>query len=197
MKFSSLFFIVFCTYSFAQKTVTGIQNPSKIIYDEQSITFTNGTHIKATSQSNFHAYIDKVYSKDPLNFNYDISGNQIKRYFNITIVSGKKSFNNDNETTFDKVEIIPESIKEIETVFQVHQVYPNPTPGPLNIKWNTEDGVQDIQLYDLTGKEIKNYQINKLSNNIEINISNTPPGIYILRFITTKGEVISRKIIKK
>ncbi|MGL5233775.1 MAG: T9SS type A sorting domain-containing protein [Empedobacter falsenii] len=177
---------------FGQKTITGTQSPSAIIYDEQSITFTNGTHIKATSQSKFHAYIDKVYSKDPLNFEYDLSGNQIKRYFNISIVSGKTS--SANETTFDKVEIVQESIKEIETVFQV---YPNPTPGPLNIKWNTEEGVQDIKLYDLTGKEVKNYQVNKLSNNIEINISNVPAGVYVLRFITSKGEIISKKIIKK
>lgn len=177
---------------FGQKTITGVQNPSAIIYDEQSITFTNGTSIKATNQSKFHAYIDKVYSKNPLNFEYDLSGNQIKRYLTITISSGR--LNTDNTTSYDKVEIIQETIKEIETVFYV---YPNPTSGPLNIKWNTEGGIQDIQLYDLTGQEVKNYQVNKLSNNIEMNISNVAAGIYVLRFITSNGEVISKKIIKK
>ncbi|WP_291119215.1 T9SS type A sorting domain-containing protein [Empedobacter sp. UBA7248] len=195
MRKTLFFILTIISFSsvLAQKTITGNQNPSLIVYDEQSITFTNGTHIKATSQSKFHAYIDKVYTKDPLNFNYDISGNQIKRYLNITITSIPKT-SSPNMTSFDKIEIVQESIKEIETIFQV---YPNPTQGPLNIKWNTTEGVQDIQLYNLAGQEVKNYQVNKLSNNIEMNISNVPSGIYVLRFITTKGEVISRKIIKK
>lgn len=191
----SLFFLFstfFCSILFGQKVISTSQNASKTIYDNSSITFEPGSQIIATNQSLFHAYIDKVYSKDPLNFEYDLSGNQIKRYLSVT-VSSSKSIANGNQT-FDKVEIVEESPKVMETVFQV---YPNPTPGPLNIKWNTKEGVQDIQLYDLTGKEVKNYQVNKLSNNIEVNISNVPAGVYVLRFITASGEVISKKIIKK
>jgi len=176
----------------AQKTITGEQNPSLVIYDNQSITFTNGAHIKSTSQSNFHAYIDNVYSNNPLQFEYDPSGNQTRRYLNIMISSHKMS--SAGTEIFDKVEIIEESSKVVENLFQI---FPNPTSGPLNIKWNSTNGIQDIELYDLTGKQLKNYSINKSSNNIEINISNTPSGVYIIRFITTNGEVISRKIIKK
>lgn len=187
-----LFFTSFCSILFGQKIINTDQSASKTIYDNLSITFETGSQIVASNQSLFHAYIDNVYSNDPLRFEYDLSGNQIKRYINITISSAKTTINGD--TIYDEVEIVQESPQIIETVFQV---YPNPTPGPLNIKWNTKEGVQDIQLYDLTGKEIKNYQVNRLTNTIELNISQVPSGVYVLRFITTSGEIISKKVIKK
>lgn len=187
-----LFFTSFCSILFGQKIINTNQSASKTIYDNLSITFETGSQIVASNQSLFHAYIDNVYSNDPLRFEYDLSGNQIKRYINITISSAKTTINGD--TIYDEVEIVQESPQIIETVFQV---YPNPTPGPLNIKWNTKEGIQDIQLYDLTGKEIKNYQVNRLTNTIELNISQVPSGVYVLRFITTSGEIISKKVIKK
>jgi len=181
-----------CSITFAQKTINTNQNENQVIYDDLSISFEPGFQVIGTNQSKFHVYIDKVYSNDPLNFDYDLSGNQIKRYVNITILSSKSK--SPEKISFDRIEIVQEVSEVIETIFQV---YPNPTPGPLNIKWNTKEGVQDIQLYDLAGQEVKNYRVNKLSNSIEMDISDVSSGIYVLRFITIKGEVMSKKIIKK
>lgn len=191
MKFYCLPFILFSSIIFAQKTINSVQNASRTIYDETSITFEPGSQIVSSNQSTYFAYIDNIYAND-LNFEYDLSGNQIKRYLTLVISSGRP--NSDNTTSYDIVEIVEELPESIETVFEV---YPNPTPGPLNIKWNTQEEIKDIQLYDLTGKEIKNYQLNKLFNRIELNISNVPSGIYMLKFITEKGKIISKKIIKK
>lgn len=202
MKFPLLLFIIFCSSSFAQKTINTSQNADQNVSDVQSITFDNGAQIIASNQSNYFAFIDSnsdgvpdydvELTNNTLDFSYDIAGNQIKRLLNIVIVSGRSSSNSE-EVIFDKIELIPEVT---ETVFQV---YPNPSNGPLNIKWNNpKDGVQSIELYDLTGSQVKNYTItNKNSSTVEMNISNVPSGLYILRFITTNGEVINKKIIKK
>ncbi|MGV0830271.1 T9SS type A sorting domain-containing protein [Empedobacter brevis] len=192
MRFFSFLFMGICSITFAQKTINTNQDANQVIYDDLSISFEPGFQVIATNQSKFHAYIDKVYSNDPLNFDYDLSGNQIKRYVNITVSSFKSK--SPEKISFDRIEIVQEVSDVVETVFQV---YPNPTPGPLNIKWNTKEGIQDIQLYDLTGQEVKNYRVNKLSNTIEMDISAVSSGIYVLRFITIKGEVMSKKIIKK
>lgn len=119
--------------------------------------------------------------KPTLLFSYDESGNQIKRFFEI-IVSVPRG----------NVQAVEDST--IETIFQV---VPNPTSGPFNIRWNSTEEIQDIELYDLASIQIKNYTVNRNLGNIEINISSVPAGIYILRFITTKGKVITKKIIKK
>lgn len=136
-------------------------------------------------------FCNQVYSQstsaittEVLNFEYDSSGNQIKRSFKLTI----------NSASINSIS------NEIELVSELNEksfeVYPNPTPGPLTVRWYN-DGIQDIKLFDLTGREIKNYNFNKTETSIDLNISNLPKGIYIIHFKTTKGDIVSRKIIKK
>lgn len=124
------------------------------------------------------------YAQAKLNFEYDSAGNQIKRFFELKIVSARSS------SLFDEIEIVKE---EEESIFET---YPNPTPGPLTIRWY-KNNITDIKLFNLIGKELRNYKINKSETSIEINISNVPIGIYVIHFMTNQGEVISRKIIKK
>lgn len=128
----------------------------------------------------------QVYSQstNSLNFEYDSSGNHIKRYFKITINSARTS------SDFDEIELVSDLNEKS------FEVYPNPTPGPLTIRWY-KDSIQDIKLFDLVGTEIKNFNLNKTETSIDLNISNLPKGIYIIHFKTIKGDIVSRKIIKK
>lgn len=121
--------------------------------------------------------------KAVLNFSYDESGNQIKRFFEIIVSVPRGS-----------VQLIEDSNVNVETIFQV---VPNPTNGPFHIKWNTTEEIQEIELYNLAGVQLKDYTLTKSLSNIEINISAVPAGIYILRFVTKNGKVITKKIIKK
>lgn len=71
------------------------------------------------------------------------------------------------------------------------KVYPTIVLNNVNIL--TTENIKNVQVYDITGKNIKSF--NKLDNNI-INLSDVQPGIYVIRIQTTDS-VITQKIIKK
>ncbi len=63
------------------------------------------------------------------------------------------------------------------------KVYPNPTRNLLNIK--SEEKINYIQVYDLTGRVI--YNMNVDNSQAVINVSNFNHGVYFLRIHTQKG----------
>lgn len=68
-----------------------------------------------------------------------------------------------------------------------HDIYPNPTSGPLTI--NTEKSGK-FEIYSLSGSLLKTIEAQKGENRTDI--SGFPDGVYIL-----KSETSSQKIIKK
>jgi len=70
-------------------------------------------------------------------------------------------------------------------------VYPNPTKGIIKIE--SEEIIQTVELFDLTGKLLLNTQFNQ--SNPEFSIENYREGNYLLRIITSEGVAI-RKILK-
>jgi hypothetical protein len=72
-------------------------------------------------------------------------------------------------------------------------MYPNPANEFLIIEINT--AVELITVYNLTGTKVAQYYVPDQSE-IHLNVSNFAPGIYSLRFNTTKGESFSRKFVK-
>ncbi|MCF6212853.1 MAG: T9SS type A sorting domain-containing protein [Flavobacteriaceae bacterium] len=70
-------------------------------------------------------------------------------------------------------------------------IFPNPTRGLLNISIPSKYSVNNISIFDVTGKRVK--QVSTASEPIDIrNLSN---GFYILKIKTNKGQV-SKKILK-
>lgn len=78
-------------------------------------------------------------------------------------------------------------ISEAKSAQKNLTVYPNPTSGPLSI---TTDKASEAKVYSLDGKMLKTIQTQKGNN--EINISELPKGVYIIKTATE-----STKIIKK
>lgn len=77
-----------------------------------------------------------------------------------------------------------------EFFFNELNIYPNPTKGVLNI--NTTTVINNLSLYSLSGKNIKSWENNMNS----INLENIASGIYLLYINSDKGHSV-RKIIKK
>lgn len=65
-------------------------------------------------------------------------------------------------------------------------IYPNPTTGKLNLKLNQNETVKSVQIYDQSGKLISN----------QLDLSQSPKGIYTVKIKTSKG-IYSEKIIRK
>ena len=78
-------------------------------------------------------------------------------------------------------------------------VYPNPTNGLLNIQFSDYLSNIKIELYDISGKLIKQQLTNSLeSNNIEIlNVDNVVNGSYLLRISTNNRQETYRIIVSK
>ena len=83
--------------------------------------------------------------------------------------------------------IIVTEIKEISN-FSDFKVFPNPTNGEFQIK--SDEEIENITITDLNGNIILN-----LNNKSDIDISEQPNGIYILK-IKTKNQKYSEKIVK-
>lgn len=80
--------------------------------------------------------------------------------------------------------------KEIQNNSTV--IYPNPVKNILNLK--SEKSVDQLQIFDLSGKSV--FTQNNLKANTQIDVSNLPKGVYIVK-INSNGEVKTQKITKK
>ena len=83
-----------------------------------------------------------------------------------------------------------------ENVYDIN-VFPNPTTDKINITTSLESSSDlQINIYDITGKKV-NLNMNKTSNNIQINVSSLASGIYFVRIQKGNELIDVRKIIKK
>jgi len=71
------------------------------------------------------------------------------------------------------------------------ELYPNPSSGKINIK---ADGMKRIEISNINGQTV--YELNKENSFLEIDLSDKPKGIYIIK-ITSDKATTSRKIIKQ
>jgi Flp pilus assembly pilin Flp len=74
-------------------------------------------------------------------------------------------------------------------------IYPNPTSGKLTIE-NGQLIIKNIEITDITGKTIINYQLSIDNYQFEIDLSGLNNGIYFIS-IQTDNEIFTSKIIKK
>lgn len=73
------------------------------------------------------------------------------------------------------------------------KIYPNPTNNLLNIK--SDHQVTSFDLYTTTGKILHKAQWTN-TNNVEIDLSGYPSGLYLLQIETEKGRWL-KKVVKK
>lgn len=67
-------------------------------------------------------------------------------------------------------------------------VYPNPVVDVLHVD---DKNLKSIALYSLEGKKLLETQSN------ELNVSQLPKAVYVLRIVTSDNHIVSKKIIKK
>lgn len=79
------------------------------------------------------------------------------------------------------------------------KLYPTPISEGNNLKVEIFNNIviKDFQLLDLNGSLIKNYKELYLQGSYEINLMDTPSGIYILRFTTDANQIITKRILIK
>lgn len=70
-------------------------------------------------------------------------------------------------------------------------LYPNPTKGTVEVLLDPDDTIKTIQLFDVSGKQVGQY-----NNVLSFNFSEKPTGLYVYKIETSKA-LYSGKIIKE
>lgn len=101
---------------------------------------------------------------------------------------------------FDNFEIsalqtLPTYLSVDEFISAKLNVYPNPTNDIINLISNDDILINEIVIYDLSGKKLKNI-LYKGENKAQVNIEDLAEGTYLLHVKTNKG-IAQKKILKK
>jgi len=77
--------------------------------------------------------------------------------------------------------------------------YPTITSGEVILDWNSDNVLgKKITVYDLFGKESKQFNVNPNVSNIKLDLSNYKAGVYLIKLVDiVSGNYIIKKIIKQ
>lgn len=89
----------------------------------------------------------------------------------------------------------PSHVSVNELLAAKFNIYPNPATNVVNITNAENMLVNQITVYDVTGKEIKNQTFNN-ETNIQLNVENLASGTYMLHLQTNVGTAV-KKLVKK
>jgi len=98
-----------------------------------------------------------------------------------------------NETDLAHDILLDVHENEANSYFDLTNIYPNPSSGNINI--NTNKGLLNIRIINVSGQIVYNEIIN--DKNVmyrQINLNNAPRGLYFIN-ITDKNKTITKKII--
>jgi hypothetical protein len=129
-----------------------------------------------------------VFSQQTVEYEYDVAGNRISR--NVIVLYTNTRGVLAQPQPQDSV-VYKESLKDFSV-----RIYPNPTDGLLTVELHNlpEKQTAVISLYNTSGKQLLLQR--NVEYSTEVNLSNQPQGIYILR-IEISGNVSEWKIIKR
>ena len=69
-------------------------------------------------------------------------------------------------------------------------LHPNPSKNVINIGELEEDSCEEIMIFDMTGRLMKHF-----TNNISLDVSDLPNGLYMMRVITGEGKRYTEKFM--
>lgn len=74
-------------------------------------------------------------------------------------------------------------------------IYPNPVSDMVSVKFqNPENG--SVQVFDVVGRNVYQVDISNTQSVYTIDTYNWNDGIYVLRFVSNQGQVLTKKFIK-
>jgi hypothetical protein len=129
-------------------------------------------------------------------YDYDDSGNRIKRYaIRSRSMAIDTAFNKaENDSISNDSNDLHNTDTEKKDAFEV-RVYPNPTTGILEVELPDLESNQKARLYLYSRKGTLVKQMDRLQKRQSVDISNQPVGIYVMR-IAVDDKVVIRNIIR-
>ena len=77
-------------------------------------------------------------------------------------------------------------------------LYPNPSEGEFTLEWNDPDHpVEEIRILNVTGQTVWHKKSPQLQNNLSVDLSDSPAGVYFVRLKTSDGIVSHRLVLNR
>lgn len=95
------------------------------------------------------------------------------------------------DTTVFLINRFTTNVKGVSNTSADVSVYPNPAQSDLNVTFDRKMGVEKVAIYNLIGKKVKSYRVT--GESAKLNISDTPSGIYFVRFMNNSGQVLATR----
>jgi hypothetical protein len=96
-------------------------------------------------------------------------------------------------TNLDEWLLPATGIKQPQNIF--FSIYPNPTDGKFSVKINDIE-TADLKIFNAVGQTVFSFDKNHLDQNVEIDLSDQPNGIYFIK-LNAKGETQVEKLVLK
>jgi len=169
--------------------VNNVGNVNTVSYSNQSFDSTNISVLGYDWKSYSFGSGSYVITDSLVYFVGTTSGDVFKIIF--TAFGGSAN----GDFIFTKEKVYTVSVAEAKEKTKILDVYPNPASENLNITFAGGAEQTLLSIYDVSGKEVFQKQINNIGLNQEnIDVSNLDKGIYIL-MLTTENSNSSKKII--
>jgi Zn-dependent metalloprotease len=75
-------------------------------------------------------------------------------------------------------------------------MYPNPVVNSLNIELS-DSSIQSVGIFSFLGKTIRNVNMKSASQQVALDVTNLPKGLYVLKISTTDGQVLTKSFLKE
>ncbi|TSA30136.1 MAG: T9SS C-terminal target domain-containing protein [Bacteroidetes bacterium] len=109
--------------------------------------------------------------------------------FGVVVIDGLNGFASDQKL----VTVVSPGIEEQES--QLLSIYPNPSSGLFRIHLPRPGQAGTLVVHSWSGKEILRQEVSSLTALIELDLTTSPGGIYMIRLTTGKG-VLTGKVVK-
>lgn len=150
-----------------------------------------GTHFGVWGTANFQAasptwstYSNGLGNFKITHFDYRPTDKTI-----LAVTYGRGAFTTSQEDMFLDT-------KDVQHNLLKNRVYPNPTRGPIRVKFDTKaSNTADVEIFDASGKLV--FTKKDVKSDEEFNIGNLPTSNYVLKVLQGGSTVYSSMIIKK
>jgi len=180
------------------------REPKKLLVDPNNRIVTAGWEINVGSTNADYSLVGYTptgtqlfankYTSPGLNPDYlrDLCRDSAGNY----IITGQSANDFLNEFLYKMVTIkFGSSVTSLENIApsnSVLTVYPNPTNQSLTILNTTVEEINQVLLFDISGRLITTF-----GKTIELDLSTIHSGMYLLQINKTNGELLSTRIIKE
>ncbi len=113
--------------------------------------------------------------------------------YHVVVTNANNCSSQSNKVHFSTV-----GIDKVED-FGVTKVYPNPTSDELNIEFSENSSKVKVELYDITGKLVKQYSLNSVASNRvkTLHLDDVTNGVYSLRILMNESQRIYKVVVTK